>query len=110
MAKQTARVGAASSGGQDREPPFKKSTVREYFESICIAVILALFVRKIGRDPDTPRRSARCQNIRANHPSNPSVYGTSKSRKTAEEDPFALSHPPRIARPIPPAIHVNSVA
>jgi signal peptidase I len=45
MAKQTARVGAASSGGQDREPPFKKSTVREYFESICIAVFLALFVR-----------------------------------------------------------------
>src|SRR5688500_11145563 len=31
--------------GQDREPPFKKSTLREYFESICIAVILALFVR-----------------------------------------------------------------
>jgi signal peptidase I len=25
--------------------PFKKSTVREYFESICVAVILALFVR-----------------------------------------------------------------
>jgi signal peptidase I len=25
--------------------PFKKSTVREYFESICIAVVLALFVR-----------------------------------------------------------------
>ena len=45
MAKQTARVGTASSGGQDREPPFKKSTLREYFESICIAVILALFVR-----------------------------------------------------------------
>jgi signal peptidase I len=27
------------------EPSFKKSTLREYFESICIAVILALFVR-----------------------------------------------------------------
>ena len=26
-------------------PPYKKSTAREYFESICIAVILALFVR-----------------------------------------------------------------
>jgi signal peptidase I len=26
-------------------PPFKKSTAREYFESICVAVILALFVR-----------------------------------------------------------------
>src|SRR5881397_310428 len=27
------------------EPTFKKSTVREYFESIVIAVILALFIR-----------------------------------------------------------------
>jgi signal peptidase I len=27
------------------EPTFKKSTAREYFESICVAVILALFVR-----------------------------------------------------------------
>src|SRR4026207_1511461 len=26
-------------------PPFRKSTAREYFESICVAVILALFVR-----------------------------------------------------------------
>src|SRR4030095_6310897 len=26
-------------------PAFKKSTAREYFESICVAVILALFVR-----------------------------------------------------------------
>src|ERR687891_761199 len=26
-------------------PTYRKSTVREYFESICIAVILALFVR-----------------------------------------------------------------
>jgi signal peptidase I len=26
-------------------PPYRKSTVREYFESICVAVILALFVR-----------------------------------------------------------------
>ena len=26
-------------------PSYRKSTVREYFESICIAVILALFVR-----------------------------------------------------------------
>src|SRR3974377_37485 len=26
-------------------PPFKKSTLREYFESIVIAVILALFIR-----------------------------------------------------------------
>src|SRR5262247_3777992 len=25
--------------------PYKKSTAREYFESICVAVILALFVR-----------------------------------------------------------------
>src|ERR1700740_981333 len=27
------------------KPPFKKSTLREYFESIVIAVILALFIR-----------------------------------------------------------------
>ena len=26
-------------------PTFRKSTAREYFESICVAVILALFVR-----------------------------------------------------------------
>src|SRR5262245_44568124 len=26
-------------------PTFRKSTLREYFESICVAVILALFVR-----------------------------------------------------------------
>jgi signal peptidase I len=46
MAKRTEkRAGAASSGGPDLEPTFKKSTLREYFESICIAVILALFVR-----------------------------------------------------------------
>src|SRR5216684_5304057 len=30
---------------QSTPTPFKKSTVREYFESIVIAVILALFVR-----------------------------------------------------------------
>ena len=31
---------------QETEPrPYKKSTAREYFESICVAVILALFVR-----------------------------------------------------------------
>ena len=27
------------------KPPYRKSTAREYFESICVAVILALFVR-----------------------------------------------------------------
>src|SRR4051812_25549902 len=27
------------------EVPYRKSTAREYFESICVAVILALFVR-----------------------------------------------------------------
>lgn len=27
------------------EPAYRKSTVREYFESICVAVILALFIR-----------------------------------------------------------------
>jgi len=31
--------------GQDDEKGFRKSTAREYFESICVAVILALFVR-----------------------------------------------------------------
>src|SRR5579864_5770715 len=30
---------------QPPKPPFKKSTLREYFESIVIAVILALFIR-----------------------------------------------------------------
>jgi len=25
--------------------PYRKSTAREYFESICVAVVLALFVR-----------------------------------------------------------------
>jgi signal peptidase I len=34
---------AQSSGPE--APPYRKSTVREYFESICVAVILALFVR-----------------------------------------------------------------
>ena len=28
-----------------RTSEYRKSTVREYFESICVAVILALFVR-----------------------------------------------------------------
>jgi len=31
--------------GRSGERPYQKSTVREYFESICVAVILALFVR-----------------------------------------------------------------
>jgi signal peptidase I len=31
--------------GPDQAVPYRKSTAREYFESICIAVILALFVR-----------------------------------------------------------------
>src|ERR671919_2005581 len=29
----------------DKSPAYRKSTAREYFESICIAVILALFIR-----------------------------------------------------------------
>jgi signal peptidase I len=37
----TLRAGAAA----DEAKPYRKSTVREYFESICVAVILALFVR-----------------------------------------------------------------
>ena len=32
-------------GSRTPDPEYRKSTVREYFESICIAVILALFVR-----------------------------------------------------------------
>jgi signal peptidase I len=31
--------------GSDAAPAYRKSTAREYFESICVAVILALFVR-----------------------------------------------------------------
>src|SRR5687768_12999997 len=31
--------------GPAAERPYRKSTAREYFESICVAVILALFVR-----------------------------------------------------------------
>ena len=31
--------------GQRKVMPYSKSTAREYFESICVAVILALFVR-----------------------------------------------------------------
>src|SRR5215204_810869 len=33
------------SGPGPEAPPYRKSTAREYFESICVAVILALFVR-----------------------------------------------------------------
>ena len=41
------KTDAAAGAGprRDQETSFKKSTVREYFESIVIAVILALFVR-----------------------------------------------------------------
>jgi signal peptidase I len=34
-----------SKAAEDAPPTFRKSTAREYFESICVAVILALFVR-----------------------------------------------------------------
>jgi signal peptidase I len=44
MAKHPSRA-AAVSAGPAQEPSFRKSTFREYFESICIAVVLALFVR-----------------------------------------------------------------
>ena len=40
----TTDAGPAKAGHHVQEP-YKKSTAREYFESICIAVILALFVR-----------------------------------------------------------------
>jgi signal peptidase I len=43
----SARRGATGPAGASAEAPalYVKSTVREYFESICVAVILALFVR-----------------------------------------------------------------
>jgi signal peptidase I len=34
-----------SKTGDSGQTTFRKSTAREYFESICVAVILALFVR-----------------------------------------------------------------
>jgi signal peptidase I len=37
--------GAASRATGSAESAYRKSTLREYFESICVAVILALFVR-----------------------------------------------------------------
>ncbi len=36
---------AVKAKGEAEPVPYRKSTVREYFESICVAVILALFVR-----------------------------------------------------------------
>src|SRR5262245_64058107 len=36
---------AKSKSANESSPTFRKSTAREYFESICVAVILALFVR-----------------------------------------------------------------
>ena len=45
MARQAAGAGGAKTQGAEAAAPFRKSTAREYFESIVIAVILALFVR-----------------------------------------------------------------
>ena len=39
------RAGATSHGVANAGTAYRKSTAREYFESICVAVILALFVR-----------------------------------------------------------------
>ena len=36
---------AVTRPGSAQAVPYRKSTAREYFESICVAVILALFVR-----------------------------------------------------------------
>ncbi len=36
----------------DEPAPYRKSTAREYFESICVAVILALFVRTFVVEAD----------------------------------------------------------
>ena len=41
------KVGHRNLGSHDMATTFKKSTLREYFESIVIAVILALFVRTL---------------------------------------------------------------
>ncbi len=40
-----AKAPAAAPGTVAEPPPFRKSTAREYFESIAVAVVLALFVR-----------------------------------------------------------------
>src|SRR6476620_2074954 len=40
-----ARAGVVTRGVAAEAQPYVKSTAREYFESICVAVILALFVR-----------------------------------------------------------------
>jgi signal peptidase I len=46
MATDRAQAKATRTAGRAPEPaPFRKSTLREYFESIVIAVILALFIR-----------------------------------------------------------------
>ncbi len=37
--------GKAKTAAAPQPAPYKKSTLREYFESLCVAVILALFVR-----------------------------------------------------------------
>src|ERR1043165_1343367 len=42
MARPATKPPAAEA---QQAPPYRKSTAREYFESICVAVILALFVR-----------------------------------------------------------------
>ena len=39
----------ATEDGRLDSPSFAKSTIREYFESIVIAVILALFIRTFAR-------------------------------------------------------------
>ena len=39
------KVETTAKGEAATEPSFRKSTAREYFESICVAVVLALFVR-----------------------------------------------------------------
>jgi signal peptidase I len=44
-ATESGRERGAGSGQTEAASGYKKSTVREYFESICVAVILALFIR-----------------------------------------------------------------
>jgi signal peptidase I len=45
MARATAAVKPRPDDPTPERPAYRKSTAREYFESICVAVILALFVR-----------------------------------------------------------------
>src|SRR5436190_10831209 len=63
-------------------PTFKKSTLREYFESIVIAVILAVFIRTfVGQPFKIPTGSMEEDLLIGDHlPVNKFVFGASESR------------------------------